>query len=259
MSARRIFCAIAIVSMTLCGCGDSQVKAVSASDLKTTSEPLSDAELQRFLRLISRLPDGQVPEFTPNDQPQLDTLLPPKVLVSEFRSRYRQLCDPVRQGEHWDASLDLSKSTQQEGWTSAQLAAFIRCLSCAVMKSELTKKHDLKAIEQDCRQEITKLVKSLELDDQRPRSSMTEAFMQQRELKVRRLGRMVALLEFMLQLKPIPPSNLELVQKYSTQITALLPETTTQDPFVDPFADESVTEGAVDPGVVPVNYEQKRS
>lgn len=253
MSSRWIVCAVAIFSIGISGCGDSNAsKSAATGVLKTPGDPLTDAELQRFLRLISRLPDGEVPEFTPNEQPQLDTLLPPKVLVSEFRSRYRQLCDPVRQGQFWDESLDLSKSTQQEGWTSAQLAAFIRCLSCAVMKSELTQKHDLKAIEQECRQEITKLVKLLEQDDQRPRSTMTETFMQQRELKVKRLGRMVALLEFMLQLKPIPQPNLELVKKYSPQITALLPETTSHDPFVDPFAEEK-DEGYV----VPAGYTQQ--
>lgn len=234
------------------GCGQSEPVTSTANDaLKTTVEPLTEVELQRFLRLIARLPDGQVPEFTPMQQVQLDTLLPPKVLVSEFRNRYRQLCDPIRQGEVWDASLNLSKSTRQEGWTSAQLAAFVRCLSCAVMKAELIKKHNLKDIEHQCRQEISNLVAILDQEDERPRSTMTEAFMQQRELKVQRLGRMVALLEFTLQLKPIPASNLAVVQKYSTQLRSLLPEAVGQDPFESPFEEEA----AAGPGVIPAGYQ----
>lgn len=252
MNWRWIIFSVVVSLMSLGGCQESSPPPSTASaSLKTTAEPLTDGELQRFLRLVERLPDGRVPEFTPTEQPPLDTLLPPKVLVSEFRSRYRQLSDPDRQGEVWDASLDLSKSAQQEGWTSAQLAAFIRCLSCAVMKSQLADKHDLKVIEQRCRREINRLVTVLDQDDQVPRSQMNEAFMQRRDQKVQRLGRMVALLEFTLQLKPIPQSNLELVTKYASQIQPLLPEATSQDPFVDPFAEET-TEAE---GIVPVGYQ----
>ncbi len=252
MSYRWILLGSLLALVSAGGCGQSApVKSTLNASLKTTEDPLTEAELQRFLRLIARLPDGQVPEFTPMDQAQMDTLLPPKVLVSEFRNRYRQLCDPIRQGEVWDAKLDLSKSTQQEGWTSAQLAAFIRCLSCAVMKAELTKKHSLKEIEQQCRQEISHLVAILDQEDQRPRSTMTEAFVQQRDIKVQRLGRMVALLEFTLQLKPIPASNMEVVQKYAAQIRTLLPEAATQDPFESPFEEESADTS----GIVPVGYQ----
>ncbi len=254
MDGRWIVSSVLLGIISLGGCGQSgPVKTTAGSSLKTTADPLTAAELQRFLRLIARLPDGQVPEFSPTEQRQLDTLLPARILVSEFRSRYQQLCDPIRQGQVWDASLDLSKSAEQEGWTSAELAAFIRCLSCVVMKSQLAKKHDLKEIEHQCRQEISRLVKVLDQDDQRPRSTMTEAFMQQRDTKVQRLGRMVALLEFMSQLKPIPPSNLDLIQQYVAQIRPLLPEAIDQDPFEDPFADESADVG----GIVPVGYQAK--
>lgn len=254
MYSRWIIFSVMMGLIGVIGCEQAASPSpVATTALKTTAEPLTKAELQRFLRLIERLPEGRVPEFTPTEQPPLDTLLPPKVLVSEFRARYRQLSDPNRQGEVWDASLDLSKSAQQEGWTSAQLAAFIRCLSCAVMKSQLTEKHDLKAIEQRCRREITRLVAVLEQDDQVPRSQMNEAFMQRRDQKVQRLGRMVALLEFTLQLKPIPQSNLELVTQYASQIRPLLPEATTQDPFVAPFADETTDSEAI----VPVGYQAK--
>lgn len=251
MNWRWMISSIVVGLISVGGCQDSSPPPAATTALKTTAEPLTDAELQRFLRLIERLPEGRVPEFTPAEQPPLDTLLPPKVLVSEFRSRYRQLSDPTRQGEVWDASLDLSKSAQQEGWNSAQLAAFIRCLSCAVMKSQLADKHDLNAIEQRCRREISRLVAVLDQDDQIPRSQMNEAFMQRRDQKVQRLGRMVALLEFTLQLKPIPQSNLDLVTKYASQITPLLPEATSQDPFVSPFAEVP----AESEGILPASYQ----
>lgn len=252
MNWRWLLSSIVVGLISVGGCQDAApLPPTAGTSIKTTAEQLTDAELQRFLRLIERFPEGRVPEFTPAEQPPLDTLLPPKVLVSEFRSRYRQLSDPHRQGEVWDASLDLSKTAQQEGWTSAQLAAFIRCLSCAVMKSQLAEKHDLNAIEQRCRREITRLVAVLDQDDDIPRSQMNEAFMQRRDQKVQRLGRMVALLEFTLQLKPIPQSNLDLVTRYARQIRPLLPEATTEDPFVAPFAEESTGQDII----VPASYQ----
>ena len=253
MSWRWIAAVVACGLVGIGGCSEtkSTTTTVDANTLKSAAEPLTDAEMQQFLRLIARLPDGQVPEFTPFDQPQLDTLLPAKMLITEFRSRYRELCDPQRQGQVWDANLDLAKPALQEGWTSAQLAAFIRCLSCAVVKQRLTAKHDLKKIEQQCRQEISQVVATLDQDDQRPRSQMTEAFMQQRDQRVQRLARMVAMLEFMLQLKSVPQANLELVQKYDSQIRPLLPQASTQDPFVEPFVDVPVDRDAI----VPVGYQ----
>jgi hypothetical protein len=253
MAARWMLVIVVGGVIGISGCGDAQTvqPAAAAKPLKSAGESLTEAEMQQFLRLIARLPDGQVPEFTPFEQPQLDTLLPAKMLITEFRSRYRDLCDPQRQGQVWDANLDLAKPAQQEGWTSAQLASFIRCLSCAVVKQRLTKKHDLKKIEQQCRQEISKVVATLDRDDQRPRSQMTEAFMQEREQRVHQLARMVAMLEFMLQLKSVPQSNLELVQKYDAQIRPLLPQASTQDPFVEPFAEVPVDRQAV----VPVGYQ----
>ena len=235
------------------GCGDvpDTPQTAETQSLKSAAEPLTDAEMQQFLRLIARLPDGRVPEFTPFEQPQLDTLLPAKMLVTELRARYRELSDPERQGLVWEANLDLAKPAMQEGWTSAQLASFIRCLSCAVVKQRLAIKHDLKQIEKSCRQAISQVVATLDRDDQRPRSQMTEEFMLQREQQVQRLARMVAMLEFMLQLKSVPESNLELVKKYDSQIRPLLPEASTQDPFIEPFADVPVDRQ----GVVPVGYQ----
>ena len=255
MAARWLTTLVVCGLVVVGGCSDaaSTKLAVPAKSLKSAAEPLTDEEMQQFLRLIARLPDGQVPEFTPFEQPQLDTMLPAKMLVTEFRSRYRELCDPERQGQVWDANLDLAKPAQQEGWTSAQLASFIRCLSCAVVKQRLTLKHDLKDIEQRCRKEISLVVATLDRDDQRPRSQMTEAFVQQREARVQRLARMIAMLEFMLQLKSVPQSNLELVQKYNAQILPLLPQASTQDPFVEPFADVPVDRQ----GVVPVGYQTR--
>ncbi len=239
MASRWIVALVVCGLVGISGCSGDQTapQTAGAKTLKSTSEPLTDAEMQQFLRLIARLPDGQVPEFTPFEQPHLDTLLPAKMLITELRSRYRELCDPERQGLVWDANLDLSKPAAQEGWTSAQLASFVRCLSCAVVKQRLSKKHDLKQIEKGCRQAISQAVAKLDQEDQRPRSQMTEVFMQNREQQVQRLARLVAMLEFMLQLKSVPESNLELVQKYDSQIRPLLPQASTQDPFVEPFAD----------------------
>ena len=240
-----------LVGIGGCGAATAPATSIESIPLKAASEPLTEVEMEQFFRLISRLPDGQVPDFTPFEQPQLDTLLPSKMLITEFRSRYRELCDPQRQGQVWDANLDVAKPAQMEGWTSAQLASFIRCLSCAVVKQRLALKHDLKKIKQQCRQEIAQVVAILDEDDLRPRSQMTEAFMLQREQHVQRLARMVAMLEFMLQLKAVPQSNLELVQKYDSQIRPLLPQASTQDPFVEPFVDVPVDRQAV----VPVGYQ----
>jgi len=251
-----------IVVPALAGCGSTPVPEKAAStSFKNATDPLSEQELHKFLRLVSRLPDGKVPEFTPSTQPELDLQLPAKILVSEFRTRFRFLCDPRRQGEAWSKDRELVKSAQLEGWTTAQLAAFMRCLSCAVIKSKLATKHNLTEIETRCREEITRMVKILDQDDERPRSTMDDAFQNQREVKVQRLGRMVALLEFTLQIKPVPQANVALIQQHASDIQGLLPKAALQDPFatafenaVDASSEESGDEGAI----VPVGYQTPR-
>jgi hypothetical protein len=240
---------------SLSGCGSKTVveQPVSAT-FKSPTESLSENEVEKFLRLVSRLPDGKVPEFTPSTQPDLDHHLPANVLVSEFRSRFRFLCDPKRQGEAWSKNKELVKSAKLEGWTTAQLAAFMRCLSCAVMKSKFSAKHDLTEIEARCRDEISRLVKTLNTNDERPRSTMDAQFQKAREEKVQRLGRMVALLEFTLQLKPVPTDNVKLVNHMGRQIQGLLPKAALQDPYDAPFA--KIPENSDrDSKIVPAGYE----
>jgi hypothetical protein len=236
------------------GCGsEAVVEKPMAAAYKLPTDQFTEQELQKFLRLVSRLPDGKVPEFTPTTQPDLDLNLPAKVLVSEFRSRFRFLCDPRRQGEVWSKNQDLAKSARLEGWTTAQLAAFMRCLSCSVMKSKLSAKHDLPEIEARCRDEISKLVVAIDQGDERPRASMDEAFQKVRGQKIQRLGRMVALLEFTLQLKPVPSENVALVKQQESQIQGLLPKAALQDPYEAPFA--TVPERKNGGTIVPAGYE----
>lgn len=256
----RVVRMICLVSWSLwpllSGCGSpSVVEKPATAKFKLPTDPLSESELQKFLRLVSRLPDGKVPEFTPTTQPELDLHLPAKVLVSEFRSRFRFLCDPRRQGEAWNKNQDLVKSARLEGWTTAQLAAFMRCLSCAVMKSQFSEKHNLAEIEARCREEIAQLVTAIERADERPRSTMDEAFQKGRTQKIQRLGRMVALLEFTLQIKPVPQGNVVLVRQQASQIQGLLPKAALQDPYLAPFAEAGGSDESS--GIVPVGYESQ--
>ncbi|MDB5388140.1 MAG: hypothetical protein JWM11_3786 [Planctomycetaceae bacterium] len=241
----------------LTGCGSpSAVEKPASVAFKLPTDQFSEQELQKFLRLVSRLPDGKVPEFTPSTQPELDLNLPAKVLVSEFRTRFRFLCDPKRQGEVWSRNQELVKSARLEGWSTAQLAAFMRCLSCTVMKSKLSAKHDLAEIEARCRAEIVKLVAAIEQVDERPRSTMDEAFQKTRGQKVEHLGRMVALLEFTLQIKPVPKNNVTLVKQQESQIQGLLPKAALNDPYEAPFATTPATSD-VGGGIVPAGYESR--
>lgn len=245
-----IVLAMGVLTLLTSGCGAEKPQSV-AKPLKSAAEALKVTDLERFFRLVRRLPNGQVPEFTPLNLPQIDTLLPARLLVGEFRDRYRQLCDPVRQGREWDKQATLLTAVRQEGWTNAELAAFVRCLSWVVMKSQLMPRYQIPEIEKQCRQEITRLVTLLEKDERRPRSTMTEAYMQQREVLLVRLGRMVALSEFILQLKPIPAENLTLIAKHQLQLQPLLTHSITTDPFADPFG-EAPPEAD---DVLPVSYQ----
>lgn len=241
------------LGVLLLGCGQSTTPSQTGK-IPAVNDPLSVNEIDQFLKLVARLPGKRVPEFTPDKRRdrEIDTGLPPRALVGLYRDQFRLLFDAKRQGELWRRDQQLSQACSNNAWTPAQLAGYIRSISCAVTRHKLQGKHDIEQLQQRCRTELADLIEEIERLEDRPRSEWTESFMQGREVLVRRLGHRVALLEYTEWLQKVPTRNLQLVERYQAQLQPLLPASFPSDPFLD-------AESGEEPGELqPVSHESSR-
>ena len=219
-----------------CGTGDRSSTAAPETALKTPADPLTDRELQRFLQVVSRLPERRVPEFSPDDDSEPEGVRSAPEIVTAIRSRFRRVFDPHRQASLWNADPAISAAVAKSGMTTLQFTALVRSLSCAIMKARLADRYNLDDLAAQCDAQISEITQEIEQLDQDRRTRINDGIGDPRAHAVSRLGRIVALREFAGLLRQVPAENVALLQQYNREITALLPPSSTPDPFANPFA-----------------------
>ncbi len=254
---RRPFCsfALAILLLTtacLTGCNSAEEPkfAVSSGTLKTPSEPLTQADIDKFLMVVRAHPKQRAPEFTAADREKpLDPQLSAELLIPEFRARFRELFDPQRQGELWAYDTDWSKILKAQQVPPDELAALAGSISCAITRVRVDSRFDLQKIIVKARSQIEDLAAQMDRMDKIPAAERTRELALERARAIDRLGRSVALLEFAELLRDVPKENQTLVRKYSAELKRFLP----QQSQSDPFAELQEWDGEA---VVPAGYEK---
>jgi hypothetical protein len=241
-----------VLGLTLiAGCGEKEAGPTDDPvmlRLKSPADPLTDQELQQFLQIVGRLPERRVPEFSPEQQDEFDSLLSASALVENYRNRFRNLFDPVRQGKVWLRNPELAAAAGEAKLTTVQFAALVRNISCALMKAELQPQQNLAKLTADCRSEIDALVQRIEQVDRLPPAELTGELTYQRTQSALRLGRMVALLEFTELLTSVPAQNLALIEKHRSELAPLV-SNPSGDALTDPFAAEEAPSQKIQPTV----------
>jgi hypothetical protein len=219
--------------------------AASASKaLKSPADALTDAEIQQFLKIVAQLPGQRVPEFSPEDEDEFNTLLSARELVENYRGQFQRLFDPVRQGKIWIRNHQVAAAVGTAHLTTTQFAALVRSLSCALMRAQLEQQQDLQKLIADCRSEVERLIQRIEQTDALPQAELTQELGYERTQSALRLGRMVALLEFTELLTSVPDKNVALIQKYQRELAPLVPASSA-NPLANPFATRREKPGAI--------------
>lgn len=222
--------------------------------LKTPADPLTAAELDRFLKIVQAHPQQRAPEFSPPDEDggvrEEESVT---ALVAESRARYRKFFDPQRQGDVWAKDREWSRVLHQQGIAPAEFAALVARVSCAIARVRLEGRTDLPELSRLARQEIDQLSTQLNHVPRTlpqanhqifPSMSDPKSQMAVRAQALIQLSRDVALLEFSESLLRVPAENCALVKQYAAQLRPLLPQGR-KDPFAELVEWQRQRSGAV--------------
>lgn len=212
----------ALVVIVLAGCqptASEQPPAVTTAPLFVQpGEPLSDAEIEQFFRVVSKLPGQRVPEFAPAaSDSDVDLGLPADELSAEFRRRFRNLFDAEKQGSLWAKDPTVAAAMKDQHLTPSQFAALTASLSCAIARVRLDAQFDLAALRERGHAELKRLA------DDIADLSADNAAASERDVIALRLGKTVALVEFLELVGQVPPRNRDLVRRHASRLVTLLP------------------------------------
>jgi hypothetical protein len=247
-----------IFLLALPGCGDGSSQLPEplpvSGPLKSPADPLTTAELDRFLQIVEGHPQQRAPEFTPpEDDAGIREGESVTTLVEESRSRYRKFFDPQRQGEVWARDPQWSRLLHRQGIAPAEFAALVARVSCAIARVRLEGRTDLTQLSRLAQEEIDQL--SIELNhvprpfplsenQNLPSTPDPRAQVAVRTQALVQLSRDVALLEFAETLLRVPAESCTLVKRYAPQLRPLLPQGK-GDPFAELVEWQRQRSGAV--------------
>ncbi|MBI5759534.1 MAG: hypothetical protein HZA46_13530 [Planctomycetales bacterium] len=212
-----------LVSLVLTGCGqvpsDIAPSVLGSEPLFVQpGEPLSDAEIEQFFRVIAKLPEQKMPEFAPAaNEADVDLDLPAEQLADDFRNRFRNLFDANKQGALWAEDSAVAAAMREQHLTPSQFAALTASISCAIARVRLDSQYDVAALCERGHVELARLTSEFSLSADAAKSSSD------RDVIALRLGKIVALVEFLDLLNQVPDHNRDLVRRHASRLVVLLP------------------------------------
>jgi len=179
------------------------------------SRPLTPAEIEQFLLIISQLPGGQAPEYLPVEFAGLTsgTTLPAQ--IEQYRQAIRRAISPARQAAQWQQQPLLRSHLEQTGCSMEEFADLMLRVSSAWSASVVTSQ----ATSPDIQQGIQQQIEQLQLELQRPDAKGFEA-----EQKLRILEELVAFSEFTRLLQQVPAESLLSISRARRELSQVMPE-----------------------------------
>jgi hypothetical protein len=212
-------------------------------------EPLSDAEIEQFFRVVAKLPEQRMPEFAPAaNEADVDLDLPAEQLAGEFRSRFRNLFDANKQGTLWAEDAAVAAAMREQHLTPSQFAALTASISCAIARVRLDSQFDVAALRERGHAELARLTGEFAQTADAAKSSSD------RDVIALRLGKTVALVEFLDLLNQVPEHNRDLVRRHASRLVTLLPARGT---FGESFPEFELWAAKQNPSPIqPASFEQ---
>jgi hypothetical protein len=198
------------------GCGKPEIEF---REVKRVHDKVTEAELQRFLRIVDSLPDKKLPDFPPVYRP-LPNWSPERTLpVHELAKEEQELLD-----EAWDvdalarllkSNRNVDRAVRREQLTLEQFVGLTLAIGAARSRSLVRKDQDLDAVIKHGTAIAAQLAK-----DNRKFANLTR---EARYSVLRHAGSITRVHRATL-LKEVPPENIALVKSQAAQLDKVLPE-----------------------------------
>ncbi|MFN0053872.1 MAG: hypothetical protein ACKV0T_16965 [Planctomycetales bacterium] len=250
MFLRHLIAAIGLVGLVGCGgSGQSDVSSTGNANAGTVAA-LSDADLDRFLAIVEAHGAGEMPQFSNDESSAPGAELPASELLSRYRTQFRVLFDPVRQGRVWEQDERWSQALRAQNTSGSEFAALARTVSLSILRVRIKSRIDLERLVANARAEVQDLASTIEAIDELPSNEQTAVDQSIRAQSVLRLARGVSLAELVQLIEGIPEANCDLVRRHSQRLKSLLPQGATE-----PLLAELESLGGARPGsVTPAGY-----
>ena len=229
-------CLLSVTSLLVCqGCVEAPLQY---TELKRIDEPVSEAELNTFLRIAKVFPDGQLPRFSqifeavPEWNPSRN--LPVNELVEEQKQLLNRRWSVDRMTQYVQTSRPLHRALRKEQMTVDQFVSLALTLGVALSRSTLREDQDLNAIVRKGEIAMKRMQR-----DHRPFSSLSKAGM----YYVLQQARAITRVHRASRLKMVPPENVALLQRHGETLKELFPlqfKINPLDPLTDPVEEQGV-------------------
>ena len=243
---------VLIFAFALAGCsrtGDGPGETIE-KPASSDRRALTAGDLKLFLAIVRGHEGAVIPEFTPLDEDEaLDFEAPAAELLASFRSQFKRLFDPERQGAIWQRDGEWSRALKASKTSPQRFAALVRDVSLAIMRVRLEARVDLDQLVAQARREVSRAERVMNQIDKVPPNQRTREAASLRTRSVQQLGRSVALLEFAELVRQVPPESGTVVRRFSRELKPLLPASVNDELLAELKELVSGGPGQVEPAV----------
>jgi hypothetical protein len=212
----------------LAGCGKP---AIEFREVKRVHDKVTEAEMQRFLRIVHSLPDKKLPDFPPvyRSLPNWaqERTLPVNELAKEEQELLDEAWDVDALARHLKGNRHLEQAVRREQLTLEQFVGLMLAIGAARSRSALRKNQDLETVIKHGET----VARQLDKDNRKFANLSREA----RYTVLRHAG-WITRVDRAALLKEVPPENIALVEAHAAQLDKVLPEYFRTNPL-DSIAD----------------------
>ncbi len=223
-----------LLTLTL-GCAQETVKYI---EVKRVNEPVSSSEWKSFLKVVNRLPERKVPNFssvfTPVAEWNPSRNLPVNELLEELHQQLERRWSIDEMARNLKGNRALERALRRERMTLKQFVGLALTIGTAMARSTLRPDQDLDALLKKSELVLRRL-----RQDNRPFSSLSRSSMYNVCQQAKWLVRMFRAK----YLKMVPPENIELVRKHWATLVKIFPDQFSSNPLdslSDPLDEKGV-------------------
>jgi hypothetical protein len=222
--------ALPLALFLLIGCGGNGSETAVSDAAASSTAPLLETDMQRFLAVVQHHEAALIPEFTPPEKEESpDFSLPAEEIVDWFRGKFRDVFDTERQGAAWDRDAQWNKAFAAHKISGQRFASLARNVSLAIMRVRLDARVDIDQLVANAKRDVQRAHGVIDQIDAVPPEDQTRESRALRSRTAIELGRAVALLEFAELIHQVPDENAALVRRFSRNLKPLLPAHANED------------------------------
>ena len=182
---------------------------------KRLDEPLTEDEIQGFLELVSRFPDGKIPELSPVTIPGRNEPESLEEIAAEARRSIRESLTVETLQKGWTPTTSVRRILRDEQIESRAVISLMLRLSCAVAANSIGNPRTIRAQQLIMEEKLNQLIARIQSDQ--------KAIQPDSEAAVESLKEIASMAEYLAILSSLPVQSLASVREHQQELAVILP------------------------------------